>query len=144
MAAGATTHSAFRPAILVVEDDAAIRGLLRDLLEDEGYAVRLASTPAEAFAALGGEQFALILADTAGRVLAPDGPARWAQVGRVRDAAGGTPTIICSAHGRASFADYAAHGFAGLITKPFDLDTITTTVRETIAQTPHHARAARG
>jgi DNA-binding NtrC family response regulator len=136
MATAVTTLPAFRPAILVIDDDAAIRGLLRDLLEDEGYAVRLATTHDEAFAALGREQFALVLTDTAGKAFTADDAACWAQLGRVRDAAGATPTLICSAHGRERFADYAAHGFAGLITKPFDLDAIAATVRETIALAP--------
>jgi DNA-binding NtrC family response regulator len=133
--AAAPTSPAFRPAILIVDDDDAIRGILRDLLEDEGYIVRLAATHEEAFAALSDERFALVLTDTAGQVRAADDPAHWRQLGRVRDAAGDTPTIICSAHGRAIFADYAAHGFAGLITKPFDLDAIAITVRETLAPT---------
>lgn len=49
--------------ILVVEDDADIRRLLRDSLETEGYAVTTAAAGAEALAILGRREVALVVLD---------------------------------------------------------------------------------
>jgi CheY-like chemotaxis protein len=54
---------------------------------------------------------------------------RWAAVERVRALAGAAPVVIVTAYRAEDFADYAARGFAGLLTKPFDLDELTATAR---------------
>jgi hypothetical protein len=57
----------------------------------------------------------------------------WAELARVRDAAGPTPVLIFSALQHDTFADWRDRGFAGLISKPFDLDYLTSTVGARIA-----------
>lgn len=52
-----------RPAILVAEDDAEIRHLIRERLEGAGYETRLARTGPEAIAALHGWRFAALILD---------------------------------------------------------------------------------
>ena len=52
-----------RPAILIAEDDAEIRHLIRERLEGEGYETRLARTGPETLAALQGWTFAGLLLD---------------------------------------------------------------------------------
>src|SRR5690349_12405765 len=49
--------------VLVVDDDAAIRALLRDILEAEGHAVCVASRPAEALEVAARARPALVLLD---------------------------------------------------------------------------------
>ena len=52
-----------RKLVLIVEDDVAIRESLRDLLDDEGYAVAEAANGAEALALLEKQRPELILLD---------------------------------------------------------------------------------
>jgi CheY-like chemotaxis protein len=52
-----------KPLVLIVEDDAAIRESLHDLLADEGYRVAEAANGAEALSSLANEPPALILLD---------------------------------------------------------------------------------
>ena len=61
MAGGAAGSGA--PVVLVVEDDAATRALLRDVLEDEGYAVREAADGAAGLRAARAARPALVLLD---------------------------------------------------------------------------------
>lgn len=59
------THAKLRRAgaVLVVEDDADVRGALAELLRDEGYDVLLASNGQEALDVLGRETPSLLLID---------------------------------------------------------------------------------
>ena len=50
-------------SVLVVDDDADIRSLLSDLLAEEGYAVRTASTGGEAIATVGKDLPDLVMMD---------------------------------------------------------------------------------
>ena len=52
-----------RPAILVVEDDDAIRGALQSLFTDEGYVVRLAANGTTALSALSTQRPDLVTLD---------------------------------------------------------------------------------
>ena len=61
--------------VLLVEDDSAVRGILREAIEIEGYDVTCVATCAEAVAALAAGSYALLisdvrLADGSGRQLA--------------------------------------------------------------------------
>ena len=49
--------------ILIVDDERDIRELISDILEDEGFATRLAGTSDEAMAAINAESPALMILD---------------------------------------------------------------------------------
>lgn len=118
--------------ILVIDDDIAIQDLALDVLRDEGFRVVGAQSHEEALATLAERRFALVLADTAGAHAAGD-PGRWQVLEACRDAAGGAPVIIFSAHHPETFAGYEARGFVGLIAKPFEIDILIDTVRRMVA-----------
>ncbi len=119
--------------ILVADDDAAIRGVVRDLLEDEGYEVTEAENGTKvitAMAAPAGERPDLVLMD----VRMPDKNG----LDVLRDA--GTalksgeslhlPFIIMTAFGSSNTAIEAIQlGAYDYITKPFDLDHVLLTVQ---------------
>ena len=125
MAATAAPHPA--PAILVVDDDADIRAITAEVLRDAGYRAAMAATHAAAHTALRATRFALVLADTA--VAGALVQEQWEALAALRAAAGAVPVVIFTAHPPARFADHAARGFAGLVTKPFDVDALLAVVR---------------
>lgn len=101
-AAGAQAASG--AVVLVVEDDADIAAVLCETLLGEGHRVALAANMDTALATLATAPVVLVLADTfhdARRSAAP-----WTALDRLR-ASPTVPAIICSAHGRASFASWS-------------------------------------
>ena len=60
-------------SVLVVDDEPEIRSLLNDLLKDEGYAVKLAKSGAEAIAAVATDAPDLVMMDV--KLPDQDGPA---------------------------------------------------------------------
>jgi CheY-like chemotaxis protein len=110
--------------ILLGEDAAAIAALTREVLEAAGYRVEVSPTHAAALAALAAARYALFLADTEGPIVADADPAHWRSVEAVRAAAPGTPVVIFSAHDPRAFRGSQERGFAGLLSKPFDLDAL--------------------
>lgn len=92
----------------------------------------VAAAHADALVALAAFRFALVLADTAGATAADP----WSGLEAVRDAAGDTPVVVFSAHHPRVFADFHERGFAGLVAKPFDLDTLLATVRHLVGGDP--------
>ncbi|HET8631098.1 MAG TPA: response regulator [Thermomicrobiales bacterium] len=124
---------AARPrALLVVDDDPDIGALTAALLRDAGYRVTAVATEAAALAALAARRYDLVLMDPLGAASGVD-PGRWAALERVRAAAGGTPTVIFTAHPPAAFAEWRARGFAGLLAKPFDCADLLAAVAAALA-----------
>jgi DNA-binding NtrC family response regulator len=124
------------PTVLVVDDDDATRQAMRELLHEDGYRVVVVPSVDTALTALAAFRFALILTDT---LDAPfDDLERHAA--RLRERAGGTPVVLFSAHPERAFAGYERRGFAAVIAKPFDLDTLSATVRRVLApgSAPQH------
>ncbi|MFO7270936.1 MAG: sigma-54 dependent transcriptional regulator [Sphaerobacter thermophilus] len=114
--------------ILIADDDAGIRQLLRDFLEDEGYDVTEAETSAEVLSAVSsdGNAPALVLMD----VRMPDKSG----IDVLRDLSetygNQLPFIIMTAYGSSSIAiDAMQLGAYDYITKPFDLDDVLLTIR---------------
>jgi excisionase family DNA binding protein len=108
------------PVVLVVDDDAQVRELVRVNLELEGYTVREAGSADEGMQALTEEPADLILLD----VMMPqvDG---WEMLRRVQDqyGPGGIPVVMFS--GKAEVGEEAAtRGAQGFVGKPFDLDRL--------------------
>jgi two-component system response regulator AtoC len=109
--------------ILVADDDAGIRTLLRELLEDEGYDVEEADNGAAVIAALGksGSHPDLVLMD----VRMPD-MSGIDVLDKLSDKAEGPlPVIVMTAYGSASIAiDAMRLGAYDYVSKPFDLDDV--------------------
>jgi CheY-like chemotaxis protein len=107
--------------ILVVDDDDSIRGLVSEVLRDDGYQVREATNGAEALAVLGTTCPDLIVLDLMMPVM--DG---WTFVERCRAAApcGDVPIVVTSA--AYDLPNTAARlrrlGVRTCLAKPFDLD----------------------
>ncbi len=117
-----------RPTILLVEDDPAIAALLHDALTDEGYRVLVAASPMVGCTILTAFRVGLVLTDG----FRGDDP--WAPLAPLVAQAGSTPVILCSAANPARYADHAAHGFAALLPKPFDLDGLVALVAALLAR----------
>ena len=110
--------------ILLVEDDPAVQDVLRIVLDDQGYAVTVCHSPAEAIAALATVAFGLVITDVFSRtvrdVLANTAP--------LLAAAGATRVALFTAHQVPLDAALEA-GFGDVIAKPFDLETLERQVR---------------
>jgi len=104
------------PLVLVVDDDARLRELLRVNLEMEGYSVREAESAEQALAAIEGQAPELILLD----VVMP-GSDGWQTLQRLHEQYGAIPVIMFSGIVDAgSVADAAERGAQGFLGKPFD------------------------
>ncbi len=114
--------------ILLIEDDVAVQELMQLLLEEEGYAVIVSRTPADARALLEAVAFDLVITD--GFSKAPT-----AVVTNTLDvlaAAGATPVALFTAH-RIELEEARTAGFRDLIEKPFNLDALERQVRTLLA-----------
>jgi CheY-like chemotaxis protein len=116
--------TATRGRVLVVEDDAAIRVMLSDLLNDAGYAVLEASTGKEALRRLREQAPDVIVLD----LMLPE-LSGWEFLNRARQQPGGlqAPVVVLSAI--AGKSDYpSALGVAGWFTKPLNVDAFLSTL----------------
>ena len=116
--------------IVVVEDEDAIRRLVQDTLEGEGYAVRPARSAEDAMTMLadGAIQPALILLDL--RLPGMDGFAFISAYHAARQGHDTAPIILVSA---LRMRDELPEGVAAYLRKPFDLDDLLANVKRTIA-----------
>ena len=109
------------PEILVVEDDEAIRGLVSEVLRDDGYDVTEAANGAEALAYVNHHKPDLIVLDLMMPVM--DG---WAFVERCRRHArcADVPIVVTSAsHDLPKTAErLRSYGVRTCLAKPFDVD----------------------
>lgn len=112
----ATSDTARRPVILVVEDDPAVLDVLTEALGDQGYEVRRATDGMAALAELQRDAPDLVLTDvhmpglTGGQL-----------VRRLRDR--GVPAILLSAD-----TNWSREPGVAFLSKPFDLDHLLTVV----------------
>ena len=118
-AAGVPAAARGGPVVLVVEDEPAIRALLRDVLEDAGYAVREAADGEAALRAARAARPALVLLDLH---LPRTGGWTFAAAYR-REPGPRAPIVVLTADADAE-AQAAALGAAGHLPKPFDLDEL--------------------
>ncbi len=123
-----------RQAILLAEDDPDIADMIAECLTGEGYAVTTTATVTASVAALTAGKFALVMTDAF--VTQGFSERQWDNIEQIRRAAGTTPIILCTAHRTQDFPDFAARGFATLLSKPFDLDHLLTLIARLIAQSP--------
>ncbi len=121
-----------RPAILLAEDDPAIADMITECLTGEGYAVTTTRSVMASVAALSAGKFALVLTDAL--ITQGLGKGQWDNIEQIRRAADKTPIILCTAHRTQDFPDFAARGFAAMLSKPFDLDDLLALIAQLIAQ----------
>jgi len=108
--------------ILIVDDERDIRELVSDILEDEGYATRLASNSDECIEALQDEPPALMILD----IWLKDSNMDGIDILKVakRDYPG-VPVVIISGHGNIEIAVAAIkQGAYDFIEKPFNIDQL--------------------
>lgn len=110
--------------ILVVDDERAIRELMRRLLERAGYACATAGSSAEADELLARGSFDLLLAD-----LQMPGESGLDLLAHVRDRHPATATIVMSGVHDPQLADAALTlGACGYLVKPFSPEELSTEV----------------
>lgn len=126
---GGTSRSG--PLVLIVDDDAGLRGFVRASLELEGYTVREAASADEGLDALEDEPPDLILLD----VMMPrvDG---WEMLRRVqeRHGVGSIPVLMFSGKvDEQAAADATERGAQGFIGKPFDPQQLIESAKQMLA-----------
>ncbi|MCG6902546.1 MAG: sigma-54 dependent transcriptional regulator [Rhodobacter sp.] len=108
--------------ILIVDDERDIRELISDILEDEGYATRLASNSDECMAAINKEPPALMILDIWLKDSRMDGIDILKATKRDNP---GIPIVIISGHGNIEIAVAAIkQGAYDFIEKPFNIDQL--------------------
>ncbi|HEX5578875.1 MAG TPA: response regulator [Candidatus Limnocylindria bacterium] len=109
--------------VLVVDDDAAIRNAVRDLLESAGIAVETATDGADALEKVSRHRPRLVLLDMRMPVL--DG---WAFASALRERGVSLPVVVMTAAADASrWADEI--GAIGVVAKPFGVAELVSAVR---------------
>ena len=112
-------------SVLVVDDDSDIRTLLKDLLSEEGYAVRTAKTGAEAIEQIGKDLPDLAMMDI--KLPDQDGIGVLRQLKREHS---DLEVIVMTAFGGSSSAIKAMeHGAYDYVTKPFEIDDLLATLK---------------
>jgi len=119
---GATLRSHRRPRVLVVEDEAIIRTLITEHLEDAGYAAQTASSIEEATTLMAGERPDLVLLD-----LMLPGTSGWSFLRHRRDdpSLAAIPVLVVSAAARERLHEAKELGADGFLSKPFDPDVLS-------------------
>jgi DNA-binding NtrC family response regulator len=118
------------PTILIVDDDAAIRGMLYDLLSEK-YECNTASIAEEALQYLEVEKYDAILTD-----LGMPGLTGLELLKRVQQTDSETPVILISGRGTEQDPeDLIELGAFAYVTKPFNLDEIEDVVERAVGQT---------
>ena len=112
-------------SVLVVDDEPDIRSLLTDLLNDEGYTVKVAQSGAEAIAAVTKDAPDLVMMDV--KLPDQDGLAVLKQLKRDHSE---LEVIVMTAFGGSSTAIKAMeHGAYDYVTKPFEIDDLLATLK---------------
>ncbi len=116
------------PNVMIVDDDAAIRDMLRDLLEEEDFTVTEAETGSSVNEALSSSDGKpdLIMMD----VRMPDKNGIEVLQDMRSSTNGPLPVIVMTAYGTSNIAIQAMqHGAYDYLTKPFDLDDVLLKIR---------------
>ncbi|MCV2890047.1 nitrogen assimilation response regulator NtrX [Ruegeria aquimaris] len=113
--------------ILIVDDERDIRELVSDILEDEGYATRLAGNSEECMAAINAEPPGLLILDIWLKDSRMDGIDILKAVKRDNP---DVPVVIISGHGNIEIAVAAIkQGAYDFIEKPFNIDQLMVVIR---------------
>ena len=127
------------PHVLVVDDEADIRALIKDILSDEGYGVAAAANASAARAARASHKFDLILLD----IWMPDTDGitllrEWSDAGEMN-----CPVVIMSGHGTVDTAVEATRlGAFDFVEKPLSLAKLLRTVEAALESAGKQTKAA--
>jgi two-component system response regulator AtoC len=114
--------------ILVVDDEASVCHLLKEVLAAEDYQVATAGTVEDALGELAQEAFDLAIVD----LLLP-GPNGLVLAEAIRMLDPRTPVILITAYGTRTFEAMAAHpAISHYVHKPFNIDRLLDLVRQTL------------
>ena len=128
------------PHVLVVDDEADIRTLIKDILTDESYGVTVAADAAQARSARADHKFDLILLD----IWMPDTDGitllrEWSESGEPN-----CPVVIMSGHGTVDTAVEATRlGAFDFVEKPISLAKLLRTVEAALESAGKQSKAAR-
>ena len=128
-----------RPPVLVVDDEAAIRGVVVAALAEEGYAVAEAADGAAALASVRAAPPCLILLD-----LRMPGMNGWEFARRYRARPGPRAPLVCVTAAVDAAAWGAQVGAVAALGKPFDLDELLALVARHALLRPRRAGASDG
>ena len=117
--------------ILVVDDEANVRGLYRDELTDAGYRVLAAGSWAEAEALLERERPDLVTLD----IRLEGGPDGIEALRRIKERHAGLPVVLVTAYGeyRSDFGTWAADGY---VVKSADLTELKARIAVLLGASP--------
>ncbi len=124
--------------VLLMDDEETIREMARFLLNRLGFEVELAADGAEAVrqyqvAQAGGRPFDLVVMD----LTVPAGMGGQEALARLRQIDPAVRAIVSSGYSiDPVLANYRAHGFRGMVAKPYQLDDLTRALREALADDP--------
>jgi len=128
------------PHVLVVDDEADIRSLIKDILSDESFGVTVAANAHEARQARANRKFDLILLD----IWMPDTDGitllrEWSEAGDMN-----SPVVIMSGHGTVDTAVEATRlGAFDFVEKPLSIAKLLRTVEAALESAGKQAKAAR-
>lgn len=117
--------------ILVVDDEANIRGLFREELEEAGYRVLTAASWDEAETLLAGERPDLVTLD----IRMGSGPDGIESLRRIKERHPGLPVVLVTAYGeyRSDFGTWAADGY---VVKSADLTELKARIARLLGGPP--------
>lgn len=119
------------PAILIIDDERAIRNVLKDILSNEGFKVEEAADGEEGLKKFQASSFDVVLCDI--KMPKLDG-IEFLQ--KVMESGSDTPVIIISGHGNIETAvDAVKKGAFDYISKPPDLNRLLITIRNAMDKT---------
>jgi two-component system, NtrC family, nitrogen regulation response regulator NtrX len=127
--------------VLVIDDEADIRALIKEILSDEGYGVTVAADAEEARRARAAEKFDLLLLD----IWMPDTDGitllrEWSESGDLA-----CPVVIMSGHGTVDTAVEATRlGAFDFVEKPLSLAKLLRTVEAALESSTRQSSAGRG
>jgi DNA-binding NtrC family response regulator len=128
------------PHVLVVDDEADIRSLIKDILSDESFGVTVAANANEARQARANRKFDLVLLD----IWMPDTDGitllrEWSEAGEMS-----SPVVIMSGHGTVDTAVEATRlGAFDFVEKPLSIAKLLRTVEAALESAGKQAKAAR-
>lgn len=118
--------------ILLISHQWHPRALVKAQLEEEGHQVTGVALLAEAMGRLtpGRARFDLVILDTLGQ------PCDEGSLARLREAAAGTPIIICTGPYDLAQADFGALGFRHMLVRPFFIGDLVRLVAQVFGNAP--------
>ena len=114
------------PRLLVIEDDPALQHILQLALAEQGYVATVASSLKQALHLVHWQPFDLIVTE----LFTPNDQETVTFLLPLRALAHAIPIVVVATWLTAS--DVRQHGFRGLLSKPFGLDDLITTVAESL------------